>query len=457
MGDAVDKRSPEAAEAAVIGPDGDRYDLFQPVGKSGLIRFGGYVNEEFLPQLKNVKGRQTIREMMDNDPVVGAALLTTDMLARQVKWSMRPASNGVGPVQPADQEISDFVWSALHDMEDTWPDTVSDHLTMIPFGWAWAEEVYKWRQGDNTADDGTASKHADGLMGWLGIQGRAQETLYRWDFDNQGRARAMLQQAAPDFAVNPIPHAKSLHFRTSAAKNNPEGRSALRRAYRPWYFKRRIEELEGIGIERDLAGLPVFKAPLSLFSSSATDREKSLLAALRNMVRQVRRNEAEGLVVPLDYDENGNATYEFELMRGAGNRQFNTDVVVSRHDQRIAMALLADFILLGHEGTGGGGGLGVTLGATKVDLFTAMLSTVLTQIRDEYNDRAIPHLLRYNGIDLAAAPTLDFGAIDRPDLSVLGNYVFQLAQAGIPMGMNSEVVGYLLEQAEIPYEGAEEL
>ncbi|MCE2604181.1 hypothetical protein LH384_34385, partial [Pseudomonas aeruginosa] len=54
---------------------------------------------------------------------------------------------------------------------------------------------------------------------------------------------------------------RALHFVTKSRKNNPEGRSVLRGAYRAWYFKRRIQEIEGIGLERDLAGFPVLTAP----------------------------------------------------------------------------------------------------------------------------------------------------------------------------------------------------
>ena len=74
----------------------------------------------------------------------------------------------------------------------------------------------------------------------------------------------MSQMPPPDFGVLTIPLEKALHFRTTSVKNNPEGRSILRTAYRSWYFKTRIQEIEGIGIERNLAGFPVLYAPPDL-------------------------------------------------------------------------------------------------------------------------------------------------------------------------------------------------
>ena len=63
-----------------------------------------------------------------------------------------------------------------------------------------------------------------------------------------------MQLAPPSYKQVVIPMEKCLLFRTQTHKNNPEGRSILRNAYRSWYFKKRIEEIEGVGIERDLAG-----------------------------------------------------------------------------------------------------------------------------------------------------------------------------------------------------------
>src|SRR5437016_1603691 len=64
--------------------------------------------------------------------------------------------------------------------------------------------------------------------------------------------------------VTEIPIEKSLLFRTTSARGNPEGRSALRGAFTSWYYLKRIREYEAIGIERDLAGMPTFGVPLEV-------------------------------------------------------------------------------------------------------------------------------------------------------------------------------------------------
>ena len=90
---------------------------------------------------------------------------------------------------------------------------------------------------------------------------RAQETLFRWVFDGTGGIKAMVQMAPPGYTQRVIPIEKSLLFRTGHPQGQPRGLAILRNAYRPWFFKKRLEEFEAIGVERDLAGMPVARCP----------------------------------------------------------------------------------------------------------------------------------------------------------------------------------------------------
>lgn len=136
-----------------------------------------------------------------------------------------------------------------------------------------------------------------------------------------------------------------------------DDRSILRNAYRSWHFKRRIQEIEGIGIERDLAGLPVIYTPEDMDIWNSEDETISRIRAeLENMVRGVRRDEREGLVLP--------GGFKMELLSTGGSRQFDTNAIIDRYDTRIAMTVLADFIFLGHQQNGSW-----ALSSDKTELF----------------------------------------------------------------------------------------
>ena len=272
----------------------------------------------------------------------------------------------------------------LEDMQDTWTDTISEILSFLTYGWSFHEIVYKRRMG-NTKNPTTKSKYTDGLIGWKKLPIRAQETLYRWEYDNEDNLLGMTQMPPPDFGTYTIPMSKALLFRTKSRKNNPEGRSILRNAYRSWYFKRRIQEIEGIGIERDLAGLPVMHGPegLDLWNDDIEDNKQTRIA-LENMVKSIRRDEMEGVVLP--------AGYELELLSSGGTRQFDTNAIINRYDTRIAMTVLADFIFLGHSETGSW-----ALSSDKTELFAMAIGAFLDMICETFNSQGIPPLIDING------------------------------------------------------------
>jgi hypothetical protein len=64
------------------GDEIPEYPAFSEAGLTGLRRAAGYVDEEFLPQLRGRKAVQVFREMADNEPVVGALLFAIDRLLR---------------------------------------------------------------------------------------------------------------------------------------------------------------------------------------------------------------------------------------------------------------------------------------------------------------------------------------------------------------------------------------
>lgn len=391
------------------------------LGTTGLRRSGGAIIDEFLPTLHGTRGVRVYRDMADNDPVVGSIMFAIEKVIARLEWRVDPASE-----DEADIETAEFVQSCMDDMSDSWDATLSSVLSMLTYGWSYHELVYKRRLGPTQKDPAKRSRFTDGRIGWRKWPIRAQDTLWMWDFDPAGGIQGMTQvDPSGGRGAVTIPIDKALLFRTTTAKNNPEGRSLLRNAYRPWYFKRRIEEIEAVGIERDLAGLPVAYVPPEYLSSNATTDQQQVLAAIQQIVTSIKRNEQEGVVFPSVYDESGHKVFDLTLLSTGGQRQFDTDKVISRYDQRIAMSVLADFILLGHERVGS-----FALGASKMDLWTMAVDAIAKSIAEVVNSHAIPRLLQLNAINVEAPPTLAYGEVAHVDLGELGDFVQKLAGAG---------------------------
>ncbi len=397
---------------------------FVAVGDTGLREYGGVLAEEFRPALQGERGVQTYREMSEEDPTIGGALLAIDNLVRRVSWDFEPA-----PDSGAEGERwADLCRSSIGDMSMSWADTVSSIFSMVPYGWSYHNVVLKRRQGEqpHKPDDPNApasSDYDDGLVGWRVISPRSQDSKLRWEFDG-GTLRGMWQQPASGPPVF-IPLERAGLFRTSTRKNSPEGISVLRWLHRTWYFLRRLEEHEGIGIERDLAGLPVARIPPKMLSSTATDAEKQAVTQIKTMLMNVRRNANEGLLFPLAYDARGNELYKFELLSSGSRRQLDVSATIIRKRQELAIGLLADWLTLGHEANGSR-----SLGTAKIDMFTAALSTWCQSVANIFDAHLTPRLMRANGVAAKLRPRLRPGNVDQVDLEQFANAYSALVNSG---------------------------
>jgi len=421
---------------------------FSELGVSGLKHSHGYVHEEFLTDLQGERGIRVWREMSSNDPVVGAVLFGIDMLVRQVEWNVESASES-----PEDVAAAEFVKQCIGDMSHSWEDFISEVLTMLPYGFSAFEIVLKQRGGLDAEESWCRSKYNDGRVGWRKFAPRAQDSLARWIFDPEdGATVGWVQQPPPDYKERVIPMEKALLFRTVTHRQNPEGRSVLRNAYRPWYFKKRIEEIEGIGIERDLAGLPVAWVPPNLLSDKATAAERNQLAAFKRVIRRVRRDQEEGLVLPLDYTAEGHKRYDFQLMSTGGSRAFSTDAIIARYDQRIAMVALADFILLGHEKVGS-----FSLSSDKTDMFATSLGALMRSIAGVLNRYAIPRLFEVNTFRVDELPKVSPGDLEKPPVLETLTAIKAMVESGfVGISEDEKVENYLRRLLGVPTTGADD-
>jgi hypothetical protein len=391
-------------------------NAMKELGRIGQRRYGGFFYEEFLRELQGRKGIEVYKEMSENDETVGACLYAIEILLKQAAWDVEPASTS-----NVDMKAADFLKSCLDDMQDSWIDTISEMLSFLPFGWTYHEIVYKRRNG-NSGDPRMRSKYDDGLIGWRKLPIRAQETLWEWVYDDEDNLLGMTQVAPPNFYMATIPIEKAIHIKTKSRKNNPEGRSILRNAYRAWYFKRRIQEIEGIGIERDLAGYPVLTTPenMDIWNEDDPEMTKIRLHAER-LVQNIRRDALEGLVLP-----NG---WQFQLLSTGGRRSFDTNAIIERYDTRIAMTMLADFILIGHQKVGS-----FALSSDKTEMFSMAIGAYLDIIAEAFNNQAIPRLFDLNADafkGMTDYPKLVHGDVETPDLSQLSSFIKEMTGVGI--------------------------
>jgi hypothetical protein len=397
------------------------------MGRTGLTRFGGYISEEWLPELQGRKGAEVYKRMADSDAIIGGYLFAIKEIAKSVPWFAVPANSS-----EEGQEDARYLESCIYDMSTPWPSTLDEILSMLTFGWGYFEKVFKIRRGPRQKDPRFHSQYNDGRIGWAKWAPRAQESLNEWIYDEgTDTLIGMSQIPAPDYQERRIPLSKALHFVTTSSKGNPEGRSTLRNARRSCYMKTNIEDLEGIGIERDLAGYPTLYIPLDVFEQK-TDKATEAYNDFMDVISNIRRDEA-----------NGNRLYEFKLLSSSGTRQFDTSRVINRYDTRIALTVMADFLLLGQQKQGS-----YALSDTKSKMFYQSLMSLLDNIAETINTQAVPELFELNGWERDELPYLAHGKAEPVNLEALGNFLERLTNMG--MMLDDRLENHLRGIADLP-------
>jgi len=425
-------------EAVATVEKGRPRNEFREVGRSGLMHTSGYIQEEFLTSLQGTKAIRAYKEMRDNDPVIGAVMMALLNLVRQAEWRVEPFEEG----QQYEADAK-FVEECIEDLDRPWSEFISEAMSMAVFGWSFFETVFKIRDGKPlTREDG--SRFNDNKVGWKKFGIRSQDSLEKWDFDDNGRLISIVQRPAPDYRERIIPLSRGVLFRTSIWKDNPEGRSILRNAYRPWFFKKRMEEIEGIGVERDLNGIPVAYVPPSILRSTATDDEKATLAAVETMVKNVRNDSQAGLVLPALYDDRGHQLFKFELLTTLGRRNFDTNAIINRMNRIVATSMLADFVLIGQENVGS-----FAMASAKTKVFSVAIGSYMDAIADQFNRVLIPRLFALNGKTDHKLPRLTHGDIETIELGELAQYINALSGAGLDL-TGEQIRTHLAATAGLP-------
>jgi hypothetical protein len=161
-----------------------------------------------------------------------------------------------------------------------------------------------------------------------------------------------------------------------------------------------------------------------------------LLARAEAIVQNIRQDRHQGIVLPFGW--------VLTLLSSQGSRSLDTSIIINRYAQRVATVVLADMLLIGQEKVGS-----FALVAAKVSLFSKALRSIARIIEGEFNRKAIPRLVRMNGMNVENMPELHFGPIDTPDLKSLSEYVNKLVGNNV-LTPDQDLERHMREIASMP-------
>lgn len=370
-------------------------DAMKVQGSTGLRHTGGFVSEQFITALRGTAKRMQIFNEMRFDASIGTVL---DAMKLPILGS--PFDVVPGGKSDADTEAAVFLLDNMEQMRrQTWQSHSRDMLESIEFGFALGEIVLEKRE--------------DGRLWTRNIFPRSAETVDRWAFDDEvpDEVIGYIQRDINTGGMVTMPIQKHVHVTFRGRKNNPEGDSLLQWLWRPWRMMRDVENMEAVGVERDVGGMPVFTLPEGNIQTAD-------LTAIKNALKSMRVDENMYMLLPFGSEL---AAYS------AGAKQIKASEVIVRYQKIIFMRAFAQFILLGMDKVGT-----QALVAGSQDFFSQGLRAIQAELTAAWNQQYVPYLFSFNTFPgMTKLPEIVWAPPGKIDPVAFVNAYLQAVQAGL--------------------------
>lgn len=405
----------------------DRFKLGE-AGYLGLNIFNGVSADELKREL-NFPNNIKIYKEMSYHSAVNSSLTLFENIVGKATWTFKPPFNATAE----EKKQCEIVQSMMDDMDHTWAEFIRDILSMNVYGFSVHEKVYRRRLKSN------GSMFNDGYIGWKKLPIRAQETIQKFIFSDDGNEITGVKQVLTGVsdpynryekrAMNEIvmTRAKFMLFRAGRHRGDPYGKSPLRDAYLAWRFLTALEDLEAVGVAKDLNGLPVLMLPPQYLSEDATPEQKAIKDYYVNAMRNLQMNQQSALILPNAFDpDSKKPLFSLELLSVDGKKAFDISKIKEYYKNLIFTSLFSDVLIMGQSSTGS-----FALGAIKNSLSGAAAEGMIKIICEVLNQELIKQTYELNGWDVSRRGTLDFDNLQEADLETLSKYLQRTASVGL--------------------------
>jgi hypothetical protein len=395
------------------------------VGRSGTLNTRGFLDdEEVNRKLRWPLNLDIYDEMRRTDPTCRWMLGLVKAPIRSASWMVEPASK-----EPEDREVAAFVERCLfNELDGGFDDLLRRALLYLEFGHSVFERVAELRQVSFTwkDDDGNETQIEREAFVISRMAHRPARTVERWVPDDTDPSRLKeIEQWLGD-GRNPrtviIDASKLVVFTHEQEGDNWRGTSLLRSAYKDYRYKKALENLEAIALERS-AGLPVAYMP-----GGADDPEWD---AMEDALKKIRQGENLYLMVPgAKWSPQNPEGYLVEdlTIQGAGGSNSGArsplSEAINRHEASMARNVMAEFMRLGHENAGARATADVQQGP-----YYQVVESHVQFIEDVITEGVIAPLVAWN-YSTDRLPKLTAGKIQGKNVEVIAAAGANLLTAG---------------------------
>ena len=403
------------------------------VGGPETIIIGGYVgSNEKNPKLVGRQKFATFNQNLANIAIVAAGTRHFLNMLAKAKWTVEPP----GDATPEQEEKAELVKEMMRDMDVPWHRVVRRQGMYKFHGFA----IQEW----------IAKRRDDGFIGMKTVEQRPQSTITRWDRDKHGIVQGIIQTIPQDGTEVYLPLKKVIYSVDDTLTDSPEGQGSFRSVVESIDRLKEYHDLELLGYQTDLRGIPIGRAPVSETAAAeeagsvpkgTTDK---MMKSLRDLIKNHMRNRTTGIVLDsspyFSKGETGtvggsSAMWGLELLTSASSSTGEIAKAIQRLVREIAIALGCDHLLTGSDGSGS-----LALSKDKTDNFLLNVNSVLQDLAEDFEKQWLGRIWTLNGWDSELKPKLKVEEISNRSADVLAGILRDISTAGVDIQGHDELV-----------------
>ncbi len=410
-------------------------------GVSGTAIYGGWIQQiEKDSSLTGHDRYKTFSDMLANTSIVAAGTRYFLNLVAKASWKFEPADH------PDGEQLAEAAERALTEDPRTPWHRIVRRGTMYRF---YGFSVQEW----------TAKRAADGSLTFKDVAPRPQITIERWDVDQEGEVHGVLQRSPQSGEDIYLPRDKIVYVVDDTLSDSPEGLGLFRHLVNPSKRLERFEQLEGLGFETDLRGVPIGRVPIEelarqIEAGTITDTDR---AAMVKPVIDFIQNHIKGPKLGLVLDSKPYAgsdeaqtpssqrMWDMELLKAGSTSQEAVAFAIERLNHDIARVLGVEGLLLGQGKTGS-----LALSKDKSHNLFLVVDGALADLAAALEDDLLGPLWRLNGWPVEAMPHLSTSAVRYRDVTQIATTLRDLSMAGAVLAPDDPAVAAVRDLMDLP-------
>lgn len=405
------------------------------MGVSGISVYSGIVRtKEKSADWVGTKKWETIADLSVNVSIVAASVQYFLNMVAHPQWTVKPAIEEGEEDQPGKgkakrkeaEDLAAFVEEVIHDMTTPWQRIVrrAGMYRFNGFG------IQEW----------IAKKRPDGKIGLLDVEPRPPFTIERWDIDDDGTILGVWQRSPQTGQLIGLPRGKLVYIVDDTLTDQPDGLGVYRMMGETFNRLKQYLELEARAYERDMRGIPLGRAPISVINQMVNEGKlkkeegEQMLLGLRNFITtQVRDKDTSLLMDSLPYENQtadgltiaGAMQWDVSLMSGGVSGLSEMANAIDRLQREMARIIGTEHLMMGDKGGGSR-----AMAADKSKNLYLIANSVLGNISDSMDHDLIEPLWILNGFDPELKPYFSTEDVAFKDVQEIATALGSMATAG---------------------------